>query len=116
MSEPLEIDFNQEPRKNFLNLLVKNIALIEHTIFYLGRPLSGVRPMRGLIDSLDAKSKQKLAETHSKLFSIEQQPGSATMKEIEGLYRTILDYLHETYLKEFSVKPRYKSKKALSVE
>ena len=112
-SEP--VDFNQEPRKVFVNYLIWTSKIVEESLFMGGKTSMAVRAMRGLINKLDEKSKEKLKPQLDRLLEIEQNVLTLNSKtELEEIFSTILSYLHNTYLKEsYFARPKYPSKTEL---
>lgn len=106
----------QEPRKVFINvILIRSIREIQEAIFVNGKPLDGIRLMRGLIRTLSSVSKQKLKGCLNKLVEYEDNPNVATRQDIEGMYDDIMTYLHNTYLKEFGIRPFNPNPKHISI-
>ena len=104
-----DFDLNQEPRKVFVNFLIYNIKEIEWQLFFGGRTSLAIRGLRGLISSLDGKSKAKLKQHYDKLIGYESNLLTLNSKtELETIFQEVLTYLHENYLKEaFFAKPRF---------
>ena len=104
-----DFDLNQEPRKVFVNFLIYNIKEIEGQLFFGGRTSLAIRGLRGLISSLDGKSKKTLKKHYDKLIGYETNILTLNSKtELETIFQEVLTYLHENYLKEaFFAKPRF---------
>jgi hypothetical protein len=100
LSSEFSIDFSQEPRKVFLNLLLWNIKIVEDAIYVRGRDNDAISLLMGLIDSLDDASKKRLDRQHKKLLAFQQATEILYPGQIEQIYREVLTYLHETYLRE----------------
>ncbi|NIO37187.1 hypothetical protein GTO27_05725 [Candidatus Bathyarchaeota archaeon] len=100
-----DFTFREEPKKNFLNLLVRNIGIVEEMLFVRRLPLQTSGPLRGIIASLDERSKNHRSKYKDDLESWEQNPKQVTRMDIEEAYSSIMNFLHKTWLKEFSVKP-----------
>ena len=86
------------PEKTFRDFLVRNVFQIEKIIFQ-GDDLcfrEAIRPLRGLIASLDAESKEKLEKQYKQLVSFETNVCSR--EAIEQIFWEIISYLHSTYL------------------
>jgi len=100
MSEP-EIDLMLEPRKVFINVvLIPTIRQVE-ALIYSGTFLTkAIRPLKGLIDSLDEQSQDRLAPQYEMLEAMERDINLVSVPKMQEIYRTILTYLHKTYLKE----------------
>jgi hypothetical protein len=60
--------------------------------------------MIGLIQSLDAKSKEDLKIQYDKLLDLRNR--SAPIEEYEKAYSEITNYLHKSWLKELRARPR----------
>lgn len=109
-SEPT--DFNQEPRKVFLNLLLWNVKIIETHIYMQRNSSAALRALMGLIDSLDQKSKKDLGERYDQLKEVSEGKSPLYDGMLEEAFSEILSYLHEGYLKEMRfATPRYPSSK-----
>lgn len=93
-------DFQGEPRKVFINFLIWNIKQIEDKIYFQHRLSTAIIPLMGLIDSLDAKSKEGLKGQYAKLEGMSRGKVGLDYGDVEAIYREALSYLHETYLKE----------------
>jgi len=106
-------DFNQEPRKVFINFLIWNIKEIETHLFYGGKMSHAIRLLQGLISSLDQKSQKALETQFGKLIGYESNLLTLSDRtELVTNYRDVLAYLHETYLKEVQfARPKYKPSK-----
>jgi len=100
MSEP-EIDWMLEPRKVFINVvLIPTIRQVE-ALIYSGTFLTkAIRPLKGLIDSLDEKSQDILAPQYKILEDMEKDTRLLSIERMQQIYRQVLTYLHKTYLKE----------------
>lgn len=95
------VDFNQEPKKVFVNWLIWTGKIVEESLFMGGKTSTAVRAMRGLIAKLDQKSKAKLKPQLDRLLAIEQNVLTLNSKtELENIFSVIISYLHDTYLKE----------------
>ena len=112
-----DFDLNQEPRKVFVNFLIYNIKEIEWQLFFGGRTSLAIRGLRGLISSLDGKSKQTLKKHYDKLIGYETNILTLNSKtELETIFQEVLTYLHENYLKEaIYAKPLRPSKSRMGV-
>lgn len=107
-----DFDFAQESKKVFVNFLILNCNLIEQKIYFGGSATSAIRPLKGLIDSLDAQSKKKLKQQYEDLQSFEANVYLCSRERMEQIYSQVLSYLHSTYLKEMRfARPKYPSKK-----
>jgi len=107
-SEPL--DFNQEPKKVFINLLIWDIKIIQTLLYLHDKPLSAIVPMIGIIDSLDENSKQKLTEERKELISFCKNTNLCTTAEMQRIYSKILNHLHSGLLKNaFLARPKHPS-------
>ena len=103
-----DFDLTQEPRKVFVNFLIFNMKLIEQKIFFDGEATSAIRPLRGLIKSLDSKSQKRLKPQLDRLLRYERDIRLCSREEIEHTYGEVSTYLHATYLKEaFYARPRH---------
>lgn len=113
-SQPL--DFNQEPRKVFVNWLIWTGKVVEEQLYMGGKTSLAVRGMRALINKLDEKSKEKLKPQLDRLLEIESNVLSLNSRiDLEQIFSEILSYLHNTYLKEsYYAKPKYPTKTELS--
>jgi len=107
------VDFNQEPRKVFINFLIWNIKEIETQLFYGGRTSHAIRLLQGLISSLDQKSQKALETQFDKLLGYESNILTLSSRtELVTIYKATLAFLHETYLKEVQfARPKYKPSK-----
>ena len=107
------VDFNQEPKKVFVNYLIWTSKIVEENLFMGGRVSLAVRAMRGLIAKLDEKSKEKLKPQLDRLLEIESNMLTLNSRtDLEILFSDILSYLHEAYLKEsYYARPKYKTGK-----
>ena len=94
------MDLTQEPRKVFVNFLILNINQVEQKIFFSRNHIQAIRPLQGLISSLDSKSQENLKEQLEQLNSFEMNVNLCTRDVITKIYREVLKYLHATYLKE----------------
>ena len=98
-SEP--VDFNQEPKKVFVNWLIWTGKIVEEQLYMGGKISLAVRAMRGLIAKLDKKSKEKLKPQLDRLMEIESNMLTLNSRtDLEQLFSDILSYLHNVYLKE----------------
>ena len=98
-SNPL--DFNQEPKKVFVNYLIWTAKIVEESLFMGGKISLAVRAMRGLIAKLDETSKKKLKPQLDRLMEIESNMLTLNSRtDLEILFSDILSYLHDVYLKE----------------
>ena len=86
------------PEKTFRDFLVRNIFQIEKLLFQEDELCfrEVVRPLRGLIASLDAESKKKLEKQIKQLKSFETN--SCSREAVEQIFWEITSYLHGTYL------------------
>ena len=103
------VDFNQEPKKVFVNYLIWTSKIVEESLFMGGRVSLAVRAMRGLIAKLDEKSKEKLKPQLDRLLEIESNMLTLNSRtDLEQIFSEILSYLHESYLKEVNfARPTY---------
>jgi len=117
MSSDDDFALNQEPKKMFCSFLIYNIKEIEWQLFFGGRTSLAIRGLRGLISSLDGKSKTKLKEHYDKLIGYESNLLTLNSKtELETIFQEVLTYLHENYLKEaIYAKPLRPSKSRMGV-
>ena len=109
-SQPL--DFNQEPRKVFVNYLIWTAKIIETKLFMTGEACSVIRLLKGLITKLDRKSQQTLKPQLAKLVDFEDDVYSLTLEDLDRIFSEVMAFLHETYLKEsYYATPKYKATK-----
>jgi len=95
-----DLNFFEEPKKVFTNMiLIPRLSEVETMIYVGNRPSKAIRPMRGIIDSLNKNDQKKLAKLREKLANWELDPSSATRFAIEDVFRELSEYLHKTYLK-----------------
>jgi len=106
-SEPL--DFNQEPKKVFINLLIWDIKIIQTLLYLQDKPLSAIVPMMGTIDSLDENSKKMLTKEREQLASFCKNTNLCTTQEMHRIYSKVLNYLHSGLLKNFLARPKHPS-------
>ena len=109
-----ENELTGEPKNTYVNSLILVSRQIEYNIYFAEIPLTkSLTQLKGLIHMLDAKSKEKLKDVIETIDSYERNTRLIRNKnQIWGLYSRIMDYLHETYLKECRfAKPRHKSGK-----
>lgn len=98
--DEMPADFAGEPRKVFINLLIWSIKQIEYKIYYVSKVSTAINPLMGLIDSLDKKTKKTLKTQYDQLKGIKEGKIGLGQGDIEGIYREVLTYLHNTYLAE----------------
>ncbi len=100
-------DFDQEPRKVFINFLIYNMKQIEFQIFFTRKLSPAVKSLRGLIGSLDAKSQKTLKRLYESLVRFDAT-GNFQRSDVEHIYNEVCAYLHKTYLKEmWLARPKY---------
>jgi len=109
-------DFVGDPRKVFINYLIFLIKEIESRIYLYSKVSTAIVPLMGLVDSLDEKSKKTLKEQYDRLKAMKEGKMGLHNGVVEGLYREVLTYLHNTYLAEvrFAV-PKYPGSSKLGV-
>ncbi len=94
-------DFDQEPRKVFVNFLIYNMKQIEFQIYFTRKLSPSVKMLRGLIGSLDFKSQDALKNQKEALQRFDAT-GNFQRGDVEKIYDEVCGYLHETFLKEFN--------------
>ena len=97
----------QEPKKVFINvILVPTIRGIMDALYSssLQGLMDCIRPMRGLIASLDTKGKKDLKSRNERLMAFETNTSLIQREELETLFQEIMDYLHSNYLKEYRIR------------
>ena len=104
-------DFTGEPRKVFINFLIWNLKQIEEILYFTRRTSLAIRPLMGLVDSLDSKSKKALKNQYQKLQAMREGTVAVSRENIDEIYRNVLTHLHENYLQEVGIAfPRRPSK------
>jgi len=104
-------DFQGEPKKVFVNLLIKNVFMIEVKLFYESRYLAAIEPLQGLINSLRRDSMDALDKQYKELVSFEANTNLCSPEKLKRIYRDVMAYLHENYLKDsYYARPRRPSK------
>jgi len=93
-------DFQGEPKKVFVNKLMKEMYMIELKIYYESRYLGAIEPLQGLINSLRKDSKKDLAKEYEELESFEMNTNLCTPTKIKKIHNVLNSYLHEHYLKD----------------
>lgn len=94
-------DFTGEPRKVFINFLIWNMKQIESILYFGKQSMLAIRPIQGLIDSLDKQSKKKLQKEYEALMKISRGEYVAYGNgDVEAIYSKVSNYLHEAFLKE----------------
>jgi len=105
-----DMDLTQEPRKVFVNFLILNINQVEQMLYFSRSFISAVRPLRGLIGSLNTQSQEKLEPQLKQLQSFEANINLCSRETLEQIYREVLRFLHATYLKEIQfARPKHPS-------
>jgi len=94
-------DFDKEFRNMYVSFLIKNITVVENGLFFEGDPLRAILPLRGLISSLDADSKEILKEQRKQLDSFEENVKNCSASKMYKIYDVVMSYLMDTYLLEF---------------
>lgn len=106
--ENTEIDFTQEPRNVFVNMLIWNLKGIEESLYSVINfdANSVARKIIGLIDTLDAGSQKTLEPQRKHLEEMTRGTKPRNFNDLADLYRTVSSYLHKTYLAEaFRARP-----------
>jgi hypothetical protein len=101
------LTFDQDPRKVFINFLIYQLNYTVSGIYSYTARLQrrSIRPLMGLIASLDERSKQALKDKYEELVRFDRT-GNWTLGGLQEIYDNVLSYLHRTYLSEISyVKP-----------
>jgi len=93
-------DFQGEPKKVFVNLLIKNVFMIEQRIFFESRYLAAIEPLQGLINSLRQGSTEALDKQYKELQSFEANTNLLTVARIKEIYRDVMAFLHKNYLQD----------------
>lgn len=105
MSEA-SIDFNEDPQKVFVNLLLRKLDGCYIVLFEYSDNISAIRRLIGIILTLSKGSKTNLDEKLDTLRKMMQGKLRRDTEAIEQIYSSMLDYLHDTYFKEtFGAKP-----------
>ena len=103
-----------EPRNTYINSLILVARQIEYNLYFTrGSVIHVLDQLKGLIHMLDAKSKEKLKDTIKTLDDYRRNANLVKGREqVEILYSQIMDYLHETYLRECRfAKPKHEGGK-----
>jgi len=90
----------QEPRKVWINKLLNKLDAAWYPLF-TGNVLGAIGPMRGVIQELDAHSKNQALESLLKQLEDYERRAPTDRLELERIYGKILSYLHSHQLKEF---------------
>jgi len=98
LSEETEY-WQNEPSKNFINYIIRNLSEIQHLLFHRDQPGLAIPAMRGLISSLDPYSKEKLKPIYDDLWKWHDNIRVVNRRMIEEAYYKLVDYLHTTYLR-----------------
>lgn len=98
-----DVDFFEEPKMVFTNtILIPRLSEVENIIYNSKQPSRAIRPMRGIIDSLNEVDQKRLFELRRRLVGWEKT-ARVTQFELEEAFRELSAYLHKTYLKGFFV-------------
>ena len=105
-------DFGQEPRQVFVNRLIYITTQLEQDIYVSRASIIKVLPsIKGVISLLTKKDKKALEEVLKKINTYRTSK-SPTRQEIEAVFSDLMNYLHDTHLKEISwIKPKFDSPK-----
>ena len=109
-------DFTGEPKNVFVNFLIWNLKNISTFLFYNRQFAMAIGPLMETIASLDSESQKKLESQYKALenFWLGKKPYEPM--DLETIYREVVAYLHETYLREVRfAKPLKPSKDKMGV-
>jgi len=114
MSEA-SIDFNEDPQKVFVNLLLRKLDGCYIVLFEYSDENSAIERLIGIILTLSKGSKSVLSEELEALRRMMHGRRSGDIEaKVQQIYSNVLDYLHETYFKEtFGIKPRFRGEPTL---
>ena len=87
--------------------------MVEQRLYLFPNSVKAIYALQGLLASLDRKSQERLDPQIKELESFHTNFNLCSRVKLKQIYRVVLEYLHDTYLKEVRgiARPKFASSK-----